>query len=608
MRHMGKLFVLALLSLAPLLQAAEPPAGGGASPQVESPSQIVAVTVYSSSALVTRQVTTPAVAGVVELVVGNLPPSVSPTSLYSEGADGVRILSTRYRTRVVQESTADESRKLEAQLKELRRGEQDLQRQIQANEQNLGLLAKLEGFTSDSLKQLTEKGMLSSDQVTNLAKFVMETRTTRSAAATQLAQKLADLQEQQQFVQRQMTQLVGSSDKTVREAVIVIDTDRAAAGTVKLNYIVSRASWRPNYKLRAARDKADVSLEYLAAIQQQSGEDWKNVDLVLSTAQPRLNAAPPDLAMLDIGISAGRGAGAGGAVSVNGNQLGLGASNRGNNFEQARQLREEGQLLSNSSRIVDANLKFNDAAAFLQGDEIINPQADKPGTSPQRSGTSAAYLEGQSVTFHLERRLSVPWRDDEQVVEVARLNLKPDYFYKAVPVLTPHVYRLANLTNDTKLVILPGEGTMYVDADFVGRASLPLVAIGETFTTGFGVDPQLQVTRQLVEKTRTVQGGNQVHRFDYRLAVSSYKSEPVKLQLWDRLPHGETESVNVTLATTSKDVSTDTDYVRDDKPKNLLRWDLTITPEARGEKAVAVTYQYRMEYAREASIGTILSK
>src|SRR5438309_4395253 len=51
------------------------------------------------------------------------------------------------------------------------------------------------------------------------------------------------------------------------------------------------------------------------------------------------------------------------------------------------------------------------------------------------------------------------------------------------------------------------EATMYLGTDFVGRMNLPLVAIGEQFTAGFGVDPQLQIQRHLVDKSRTTQGG-----------------------------------------------------------------------------------------------------
>ena len=108
-----------------------------------------------------------------------------------------------------------------------------------------------------------------------------------------------------------------------------------------------------------------------------------------------------------------------------------------------------------------------------------------------------------------------------------------------VPVLTPNVYRLADLVNTTDYVLLPGEATMYMAGDFVGQAKLPLVAIGKPFTVGFGIDPQLQVTRKLVDKTRTTQGGNQVLTFKYRIQLSSYKTVAVPVQVWDRMPHAE---------------------------------------------------------------------
>ena len=107
-------------------------------------------------------------------------------------------------------------------------------------------------------------------------------------------------------------------------------------------------------------------------------------------------------------------------------------------------------------------------------------------------------IEGPSVTYHLRSRLTVPSRNDQQLIEVARIETKPEYYYKAVPVLTSHVYRLADLVNKSEYVLLPGEATMYVGSDFVGRMNLPLVAIGERITVGFGVDPQLQVPRLMV--------------------------------------------------------------------------------------------------------------
>src|SRR4029077_19697886 len=85
--------------------------------------------------------------------------------------------------------------------------------------------------------------------------------------------------------------------------VLVVDKSNAAAGKIRLNYLVDSAFWRPQYKLRAGKDEHEaVLVEYLAAVVQQSGEDWKDVTVILSTAQPMLNAAPPDLKMLEVSV------------------------------------------------------------------------------------------------------------------------------------------------------------------------------------------------------------------------------------------------------------------------------------------------------------------
>jgi uncharacterized protein (TIGR02231 family) len=258
---------------------------------------------------------------------------------------------------------------------------------------------------------------------------------------------------------------------------------------------------------------------------------------------------------------------------------------------------------------------INEAAALEQAEELLarrderdDKDAKPDAAKPAEPDPSTASHEGPSVTYHLRAKLTVPSRNDQQLIEVARLELKPDYYYKAVPVLTAHVYRLADLTNRSSYVLLPGQATMYVGTDFVGRMSLPLVAIGERFTAGFGVDPQLQVARQLVKKNRAVQGGNQVHTYEYRITVSSYKSEPARVQVWDRLPKAEAEAVAVSLVDPSLKLSDDPAYLRSGRPDNLLRWDLTVAPESHGEKAMSVSYQFKLEYARDVAIASLKAK
>ena len=73
-------------------------------------SKIAKVTVYPNSALVTREVDVPDGAGLIELVVTPMPDQIVPSTMYSEGGDGIRVLTTRFRTRQVLEDTSVERR------------------------------------------------------------------------------------------------------------------------------------------------------------------------------------------------------------------------------------------------------------------------------------------------------------------------------------------------------------------------------------------------------------------------------------------------------------------------------------------------------------------
>jgi uncharacterized protein (TIGR02231 family) len=596
---MGLLVVLAV-SLVQLGTAQRPPdkdQGPKEPASVPGPaaravtSRVTSVTVYASGALVTREVDVPAGAGLAELVVTPLPPTTVQSSLYAEGVPGIRVLSTRFRTRPVLEDTREEVRRLQDELKQLQRNHDKAEADMKANQAAQQYVSKLQNFTSGSTAHAAEKGRLDSDATIALSKYILETQTEKFRELTALQHQVQTIQEQTEFARRKLAELTGSPSRTEQDAVIVVDRAGDAGGKVRLNYLVDAASWRPQYKFRASKDSRDpVRLEYLAAVAQHTGEDWSNVQLVLSTAEPMLNAAPPDLLVLNVSV-----------VPRGGAPAPVAQRPAGELESQVKDLRSKAQKDLNEKRRSSGEGLINTAAALDQSWELLNPEA------AVKRGCALAFREGPSVSYHLGTPLTVPSRNDDQIIEVTRFEVAPEYYYKAVPVLTPLVYRLADLTNKSKYVLLPGEATMYLDNDFVGQMNLPLVAVGEQFTAAFGVDPQLQVQRQMIDKARTVQGGNQSLRYDYRILISSYKPEKVKLQVWDRLPHADNESVGVNLLKSTPDLSKDALYLREQRPNNLLRWDVQVDPSMTGEKALAIAYEFKLELDRQMTISSFQS-
>ena len=60
--------------------------------------------------------------------------------------------------------------------------------------------------------------------------------------------------------------------------------------------------------------------------------------------------------------------------------------------------------------------------------------------------------------------------------------------------------------------------------------------------------------------------------------------------------------IGVSLVSASPKISEDPTYLRAERPKNLLRWDVKVEPGMNGEKAATVEYDFKLEYDRNVAI------
>ena len=112
---------------------------------------------------------------------------------------------------------------------------------------------------------------------------------------------------------------------------------------------------------------------------------------------------------------------------------------------------------------------------------------------------------------------------------------------------------------------------MFRNGEFVGKGDMGLVTIGESFTTGFGIDSQVQAVRELRDKKTRVQGGNRIDTYRYEITLNNYKKTAVKVRLLDRLPFTDDGGIRIELNKAAPSLSDDVEYVRDGRKKGILR-------------------------------------
>ena len=184
---------------------------------------------------------------------------------------------------------------------------------------------------------------------------------------------------------------------------------------------------------------------------------------------------------------------------------------------------------------------------------------------------------------------------------IASVPLKAEFAKVATPVLTSFVYNEAEVRNTSPTVLLAGPVTAYVDGSFVGGSELPTIASGEAFVVGLGIDSSLRVSRELLARGESIQGGNRVVELTYRLSLENFSETPSVVRLIDRLPQAKDGQVRVT-AGAMPPTSTDSEYVKTQKKTGILRWDVTVPANARGTDAYATEFSFKLEYDKQMNL------
>lgn len=130
---------------------------------------------------------------------------------------------------------------------------------------------------------------------------------TRLAEARKLREQLRKLNEEVAVLEQKIAQASTARQVTTSELYKSVHVQLRHAGAalsraeLSLEYFIPGARWAPSYQCRLSRDCREVELVMRALIAQHSGEDWRGVKLVLSTAAPMTWTELPELPSIRIG-------------------------------------------------------------------------------------------------------------------------------------------------------------------------------------------------------------------------------------------------------------------------------------------------------------------
>jgi uncharacterized protein (TIGR02231 family) len=329
----------------------------------------------------------------------------------------------------------------------------------------------------------------------------------------------------------------------VSEVTVTIEAGVETTQTLTLSYFIRNAGWQPSYDIRAKDASGDIALHYKAKIKQASGENWENVKLTLSTGNPAINAACPELRPWYLDLPK--------PVPL----LKYMASNT-RNRGLSKETLEEDALEPMDMAMMSAAEAPMAAGAFTSEPE--------PAAAVSESVTSAEY--------NLTASYTIASGDDGQDVGISTHSLAAQYRYFSVSKLEREVFLLAAVSDWEHLHLIAGEASIFFENRYVGRTTLDPRRAEETFDLSLGTDKSVIVTRERGKDLtgKTLVGGSIKQTRQWELSARNLKPYSIEIELKDQVPVSVNKQISVNVTeTTGADMDAET---------GILTWRFSLQP------------------------------
>ena len=520
---------------------------------LDTASQVDAVTVYPDGASVTRVITLDLPAGDNTLIAKDFPMGLDPSSLRVEGDAGAKLtigaIDARPPHLVPPVNLPDIDKRIEA----LRDQREDLQGIISSAEARRKFS---EHFAEAAPVGIGEKGE---------ARPVSEWRAAFSAVADEVAtadSAIRDATRKQRDIDRELARLEadrGAKPPSHLEVRIELASAAATKATLRVTYAVRNARWMPIYDARLDTGTKDrkpaIELVRRAEITQSTGEDWSNVALAVSTVRVARGGNAPELNSLLV------------------------------------------QYPQPPRPLPSASIRSREAVAPApQADMVQQFRFNGGSTFGEQEAT--AEIGAFQASFKIPGRVSVSANEGAKSLRIATATITPDLAVRAVPVLDPTAFLEASFVQADDAPLLPGQVSIYRDGIFVGRSRMVTAAKDETVRLGFGADDKVKIERTVVKRNEGSAGlivtTSKTDERAFKTTVRNGHDFPIKVAIQDQLPVSENDDIVVEMLPSSTPATTTN--LRD--RRGVLEWAF----EAKPGEIKDINFAWRMRWPKDKGV------
>jgi uncharacterized protein (TIGR02231 family) len=532
-------------------------------------STITEVTVYAQGAQLFQRASYSIKPGITEVIIEGISPTIDANSLQVKATGDVIILDSKYSIyypepkEISLEGLPLKIRRdiqlLEDSLKLMNYDIQDIQDEIDVLVATKNILSnngaiRGQGKVNDSINLLKQAVDYYSTKMMEINKRLQA-----------LNRRKADKNEKKRAMEDRLTKMrqhqssAGQSadDQGPRHRITVtLQCKEIMTGKLNISYLVSAAGWVPKYDLRSDGMTSKINLTYKAMVFQNSGLDWDNVKLNISTNNPYQNKTKPTLHPWYV------------------------------------------DYYTYQTRGYDDNVQFKKQESLSYG---YTNQAPASAVSQDEEKERDAVTSNQfvqvvrqltSAEFRIDLPYSIKSNNEQYMVLIKIVDLDANYAYYTVPKIDPSVYLVAQLSKLDELGLVPAEANIFFDGSYVGETYIDPTTMEDTLTLSMGRDPNIVVKRLLMKKEckEKIVGDKKEKIMAYSIEIKNLKATGIELIIEDQLPITQNADILIEAIDLGK-----AEY---DTRTGMIKWKI----ELKTKESRILNYSYKVKFNKDLNL------
>ncbi len=392
---------------------------------------------------------------------------------------------------------------------------------------------------------------LNPDDLTKLANFYRTRLKDINFKTLELSRKNKKFNYRISILNNQIKELSAGYKKNTSEVLINILSKTQTQGKLLISYKVTNAGWIPSYDIRSTSTDKGIKITYKAKIYQNTGIEWKNIKLTLSTGDLNVNNKKPELYPWYLNY--------------------YNVYKKRSSYNKSRKASMAPQTLGN---VVNESYKE---------DKVVSKSlADFSSTIQNMTNTE----------FKILLPLNLKSDNKGKLIEVKQDKLPAQYRYLAIPKLNKKVFLIARITEWEKLNLLPGEISLYNQQTYVGKSYLDPSQTDDTLEVSLGNDPSISVKRKIIKNYNksVIIGSSRKVTKGYEIIVRNNKQTNIDLLIQDQIPISTIKEIEISHDKISNGKINET--------TGIISWKTTLKPN----ETQKYNFKYTVKYPKDKRI------